>query len=66
VLLIVFGIGGAAVDTPKIATVGDRNSEIGDLAAEFILQRHFRSPEKQKARFSIGIGRTPETGIFPV
>jgi hypothetical protein len=40
VLLVIFRIGGAAVDTPEIAAVGHRNSQIGDPSAEFVLKSH--------------------------
>jgi hypothetical protein len=66
VLLVIFRIGRSAVNAPEIAAVSDRNSQVGDLPAEFVLQRHVRkSPTKPKARFGIGIGRTRRK-IFPV
>src|ERR1700732_4199156 len=35
---VIFRIRRAAVDTAKIAAVGDRDAQVGDLAAEFVSQ----------------------------
>ena len=40
VIAVVFRIGGTAVDAAKIAAVGDRDAQVGDLAAEFVVERH--------------------------
>ena len=40
VVTVVFGVGGAAVDATEIATVGDRDAQVGDLAAEFVVEGH--------------------------
>ena len=39
-IAVVFGIGGAAVDAAEIATIGDGDAKVGDLAAEFVVKDH--------------------------
>ena len=38
---VIVGIGGAAVDAAEIAAVSDRDAEVGDLAAEFVVEGHW-------------------------
>ena len=45
VIAIVFRVGGTAVDATEIAAVSDRNSEVGDLAAETVVKGHFGWPK---------------------
>ncbi len=45
VIAIVFRVGGTAIDTPEIAAVGDRNAEVGDLAAETVLKGNLGWPK---------------------
>src|SRR5579872_349243 len=39
---IVLGVRGTAIDAAKVAAVGHRNAEIGDLPPEFVVQGHIR------------------------
>ena len=56
-LLVIFRIGGTAIDASEVTAVSNRNSQVGNLPAEFVLQCHgAKSSEKQKARFSLGQG----------
>jgi hypothetical protein len=56
-LLVIFRIGGTAIDASEVTAVSNRNSQVGDLPAEFVLQCHAaKSPEKEKARFSLAQG----------
>src|SRR6266849_5967121 len=80
VVAVVFRVGGAAVDAAEIATVGDRNAKVGDLAAEFVVEGHgqrcfsdaaswltVRSYQKKTARSSAGNrARTEKLHIFGV
>ena len=45
VIAIVFRVGGTAVDATEIAAVSDRNSEVGDLAAETVVKGHLGLPK---------------------
>ena len=37
---IIFRIGGAAVDAAEIAAIRDRDAQVGDLPAEFVVKGH--------------------------
>ncbi len=37
---VLFRIGRTAIDAAEVAAVGDRDPEVGDLAAEFVSKRH--------------------------
>ena len=39
-LAIIFRVGGAAVHATEIAAIGDRDAQVGDLPAEFVVKRH--------------------------
>ena len=39
---VVIGIGRAAINAAEVAAVGDRDAEVGDLAAEFVVERHWQ------------------------
>src|SRR5216684_1437424 len=79
VVAVVFRVGGAAVDAAEIATVGDRNAKVGDLAAEFVVKGHgqrcfsdaaswltVRSYQKKTPDPMLGIGRAPKNSTFSV
>src|SRR5215468_8727309 len=55
VLAVVFRVSGTAIDTPEITAVGDRDSQIGNLAPELVMKSHWLA-QKQKTRFAQGIG----------
>jgi hypothetical protein len=40
VVAVIFGVCGTAIDTAKVAAVGNRDAEIGDLAPEFVVKGH--------------------------
>jgi hypothetical protein len=40
VIAVIFGIGRAAINAPEVATVRDRNPQVGDLPAKFIEKGH--------------------------
>jgi hypothetical protein len=44
VIAIVFRVGGTAIDATEIAAVGDRDAEVGDLAAETVVKGHLGWP----------------------
>ena len=50
VVAIVLGVGGAAIDTTEIAAIGDRDTQVGDGAAEFVAKRHFAEPSPPAVR----------------
>jgi len=37
---VIFGICRTAIQAAKIAAVGDRDAQVGDLASEFVEERH--------------------------
>jgi ribonuclease D len=39
-IAVVFGIGGAAVDAAEVTTIRNRDAQVGDVAAEFVVQDH--------------------------
>jgi len=45
---VIVRIGRAAIDAAEIAAVGDRNAKVGDLAAEFVGERHTHCEKKSK------------------
>src|SRR5208282_4191746 len=71
VLAVVFGIGGTAIDAPEIATVGNRDAQVGNLPSEFVEETHNRSPQNKKpdSHMESGFSRKSVdfrlTGSFP-
>ncbi len=40
VVAVIFRIGGTAIDAAEIAAVRDRNAQVSDLPAEFVVKGH--------------------------
>jgi hypothetical protein len=59
VVAIVFRVGGAAVDTAKIAAVRDRDAQVGDLPVEFVVKGH-GSPQYFDAAAPVSAARSLE------
>ena len=56
-LAIIFRVGGAAVDAAEITPVGDGDTQISNLSAEFVVKRHERERASQETK-------TPESGAW--
>src|SRR5579871_4598055 len=54
VLSVVFGIGRAAIDAPKIAAVCHRNPQVRNLTPEFVQQTHLAPKTKPDSQSGIG------------
>jgi hypothetical protein len=62
VIAIVFRIRGAAVHATEIATIRDRDTQIGDLSSELVVKRHVysRPLKSKKPDPANGIERGPK------
>src|SRR5215468_1994307 len=47
VLAVVFRVSGTAIDTPEIAAVGDRDSQVGNMASELVMKSHWLAINKK-------------------
>src|ERR1700732_1611777 len=64
---MILAVGRTAIDTAKIAAVGDRDTQVGDLAAVFVEERHSirldaggsigTPPQIKRPKSAIGLGQ---------
>jgi hypothetical protein len=47
-LLVIFRIGGTAIDASEVTAVSNRNSQVGNLPAEFVFECHAANRPKKK------------------